>query len=380
MPALPDAARADAVRVPPADRWFGALFGRWPQLGRALARLETRTALAEGPLPPIDRPVYVCGMARSGSTLLLEILHGVPGFTAHHYSDYPFLWTPLWWNRLRQRLPQQAGVPQERAHGDRLAVTRDSPEAFEEVFWQNGFPGRHDPQVSQVLEGQDRNPAFDAFYAAHIQKLLAARGAQRYLCKANYHLTRLGYLHSLFPEARFVIPVREPAAQVESLLRQDQRFSRIVQRNPAVGKHLRRVGHREFGPDRRAVNVGDTAQARSIQADFDAGHGVRAYARQWAALHGWLAARLAADDELARACLLVPYAALCARPLSALAGVLAHAGATAEAPEVALRRAPPISAPDYYKSSLGAAESALIESETEVAWQALRTRFPIVSM
>jgi len=370
----------DAVRVPPADRWFGALFAHWPQLGRTLAHLETKTALAEAPLPPVERPVYVCGMARSGSTLLLEILHGVPGFTAHHYADYPFLWTPLWWNRLRRRLPRQAGVPQERAHGDRLTVTRDSPEAFEEVFWQHFFPGRHDPRVDQVLEAADRNPAFDDFYVAHIRKLLAARSAQRYLCKANYDLTRLGYLHRLFPDARFVIPVREPAAQVESLWRQDLRFTQLVQRNPAVGKHLRRVGHREFGPDRRAINVGDTAQALAIQADFDSGQSVRAYARQWSALHTWLAARLAADADLARACLLVPYAALCAQPQRVLAGVLAHAGVAADAVEAALQRAPAVSAPDYYESRLSPADKALIAAETEAAWHTLEAWMPVVRM
>ena len=362
---------SDVLRVPPADRWFGALFGRWPGLGRALASLETRTALAEGPLPPIDRPVYVCGMARSGSTLLLEVLNGAPGFTAHRYGDYPFLWTPLWWNRLRQRLPHQAAAPQERAHGDRLAVTRDSPEAFEEVFWQSWFPGRHDPHVNQVLDDADRNPAFDAFYQAHIQKLLAARGAQRYLCKANYHLTRLGYLHRLFPEARFIIPIREPVAQVESLWRQDQRFVQIVQRNPAVGKHLRRVGHREFGPDRRAVNVGDTTQALAIQSEFDAGNTLQAYAHQWAALHGWLARRLAVDESLARACLLVPYEGLCAQPQSVLARVLAHAGVEAPGTGIALARAPDVSAPDYYRSSLSPEQRAGINDSTGLIWNSL---------
>ena len=197
-------------------------FRRW-----IAAALESRIAALDGELPPIDRPVYVYGLARSGSTVLLEALAQVPGFATHRYADFPFLYTPWWWNALRARLPRPPAAPQERAHGDRVAVTRDSPEAFEEVFWQQAFPGRHDPAVDQVLEGDAHNAAFDAFYTLHLRKLLAARGARRYLAKANYHLTRLGYLHARFPDARFVVPLREPLSHVGSLLRQHRVQLRI---------------------------------------------------------------------------------------------------------------------------------------------------------
>ena len=33
--------------------------------------------------------------ALSGSTMLLEWLNAMPGFTAHRYSDFPMLWTPI---------------------------------------------------------------------------------------------------------------------------------------------------------------------------------------------------------------------------------------------------------------------------------------------
>lgn len=369
---MPDVSAS--VRVPLAQRTLGALFARRPGLGLFLDRLETRALAAEGtPLPAIERPVYVCGMARSGSTLLLETLHLDPQFAAHHYSDYPLLWTPVWWNRLRSRLPRGRAAPAERAHGDRLAVTPDSPEAFEEPFWQHFFPGRHDPSVDQVLEAAHRNAAFDAFYRTHVAKLLLARGARRYLAKANYDLTRLGYLVDLFPDARFVIPVREPTSHVESLVRQDRRFCALAAASPAIGAHLVRVGHREFGPGKRPINVGDDAQAQAIAALHATGDTVQAYALQWAALHGWLLRRLERDPALARACLIVPYDALCGDPAGVLGAVCAHAGVDpATTSAIVARMAPQVSAPDYYRSSLDAAAVAGVKAATGAVWRALR--------
>ena len=118
---------------------------------RRLAQLETASVRDAIDGVAVDRPVYVCGMARSGSTVLLEMLAGVPGFVSLRYSDYPCHWLPYWWNALRRRLPLPAAVPAERAHRDRLQVSADSPEAFEENYWQAFFPGRHDEALDQTL-------------------------------------------------------------------------------------------------------------------------------------------------------------------------------------------------------------------------------------
>ncbi len=205
----------------------GALNTRLPRFMRWLGDLETRILDGDLPALRVERPVYVCGLARSGTTLLLEALAAAPDFTTHRYSDYPLLWTPYWWNWLRARLPLPTQTPVERAHRDRLVVTANSPEAFEEVFWMHFFPGRHEVVVDQIIDATCDNQAFADFYAAHIHKLLAVRRARRYLAKGNYNLTRIGYLRRLFPDARFVIAVREPHAHVASLVKQDGPVQRL---------------------------------------------------------------------------------------------------------------------------------------------------------
>src|SRR5690606_3297213 len=92
---------------------------------------------------PADRPVYVSGLARSGSTILLELLARHPELVTHRYRDFPLVLTPHAWNWFVDRAGRADHVAKERAHRDRIKVTPESPEAFEEVLWMAFFPQLH---------------------------------------------------------------------------------------------------------------------------------------------------------------------------------------------------------------------------------------------
>lgn len=273
--------------------------------------------LATDDLPPVKSPVFVCGMARSGSTILLETLARLPGFTTHRYADFPMLWTPWWWNRLRAALPKSEATPTERAHGDRIMVTRDSPEAFEEPLWAHHFP--YTSRDHDVLDGQTRNPAFDVRFRQHLAKLLKARGADRYLSKGNYNTLRIGYLASLFPDARFLVPIRSPASHVASLMRQDARHASAPL---ATLRHIAARGHHEFGPMKRWLRVPGaslpTSETRVSATAED-------WLVQWLAIYGHaLALRL--KPELADRLLFVPHERLDAAPESGFRRILDFIG------------------------------------------------------
>ena len=358
-------------RVHVLDRLGGVLNTRGAVAMRRLANLETRVLGAAIADVRIDRPVYVCGLARAGTTLLLELLASVPGFTSHRYADFPFLWTPYWWNALRARLGLPEGDPVERAHRDRVRVTFESPEAFEEIFWTHFFPHRHETGVDQVLDADAASPAFDEFYRAHLRKLLAVRGATRYVAKGNYNLVRIGYLLRLFPQARFVVAVREPRAHVASLVRQDRQFRAWAQQDPRIGAQLARRGHFEFGPGKRALHVGDARAAETIAACFAEGREVEGYARQWIASYGWLIKRFETRPEWREACLLVRYDRLCASPQTTLSAVLAHAAVDdGIAADLVAKRLGGITAPDYYALPLERQEECETVSRlTDSLWR-----------
>src|SRR3546814_12886608 len=94
---------------------------------------------------------------------------------------------------------------------------------------------------------------------------LWVRRRPRYLSKANYNVTRMEYLLKLFPDARFVLPLRDPAAHIASLMKQQRLFCEGERRHPAALEHMRRIGHFEFGIDRRPINVGVGATGRSAE-------------------------------------------------------------------------------------------------------------------
>ena len=365
--------------VPFAQRHVARWLGWMPALAPALARLESTLLREEIDALQPGPPVWICGMARAGSTILLEALNSVPGFTSHQYGDYPWLWTPYWRNWLRARLPRSIAPASERAHRDRLKVTAESPEAFEDAFWMHAFPGSHDPLIDQRLAADHRNDPFDRSFDDHQRKLLLIRGARRYLAKANYHLPRIPYLLRRYPEARFVIPVREPFAQVESLRRQDAWFRELDEEDSAVSMHMARVGHFEFGPQKRAYNLGDTALTVSIGNHFARDEIVAGYARQWAAQYGYALNLIRGDSAIARTCLWVGFDELCADPANQLARISRHVGVESnDAQQLFNDWTPRISAPTPPLIEWSSEQRNDVEEVTGEFWQSiqplLRTR------
>jgi hypothetical protein len=363
-----------AFHVPWSTHALAGFVHRFRRLWIALGDLET-WSLAE-PLQniAIDRPIYIAGMARSGSTILLEALAAHPDAATHKYKDFPCLFTPCWWDRAQPNAA--ASAARQRAHADGIAVTPDSPEAMEEMLWMAFFPQLHDPRVSNVLDGAAARPRFEAFYRDHLRKLLLARGGRRYVSKGNYNLTRLPYLLKLFPDARFIVPVRQPESHLASLVKQHRLFCRGETAHPRALEYMRRVGHFEFGLDRRPICAGDPAAAQSILDLWRQGEEVRGWARSWATLYGWLADQLARDEKLREATLVVRYEDFCDSPAETLHRVLDHAALDPD-PAVAAF-ADRIQAPGYYRPDFSAEDLEVIADETAAV--AERFDYPPLSL
>lgn len=361
MPRRP--APPEGFRVAGWMDWLGERIASNPQRWIALGNFETRTVAERIQNVEITRPIYIAGLARSGTTILLEKLAAHPVVATHRYRDDPPVFIPYWWNRWLDYIPRGRARPVERSHRDGIRVTPDSPEAFEEALWMAFFPQLHDPAHSAVLDRRSDHHAFERFYRDHIRKLLAARRRSRYVAKGNYNLTRLGYLHELFQDARFLIPVRDPAWHIASLMKQHRLFLQGQRDNPRAVRHLRRIGHFEFGVDRRPINPGAPQAVADVQALWAAGEEVAGWAAYWALLHGYVADLLASDPALAAATRVVRYEALCAAPVATLTDVFEFCGLPAE-PAWVESIAADLKAPDYYQPQFTAAERAQIAART----------------
>jgi len=335
--------------------FFSWLICEHPGIWQKLGQLETSMVADSLDDIQINNPVYVSGLARSGSTILLEILAGIPGVASQQYKDFPPVFTPYAWNTLLRHMKTGPATPAERAHKDGIMVTEESPEAMEEPIWMSFFPSAHDPEHSNVIDAATADHGFGEFYRSHIQKLLAVREGTRYLAKANYQVTRLEYLLHIFPDARFVIPVREPAAHIASLIKQHDLFSRGQRANPRAREHLRRVGHYEFGLDRVPINTGDDAATRNVLDLWNQGEELAGWIAYWSQVYGYLADRVDANPALRDATRFVVFEELCADPDQQLRQIFDHCKFELDN-SFLLAAANRISAPTYYKSGFSDAE------------------------
>lgn len=233
------------------------------------------------------------------------------------------------------------------------------------------FPSAHDPTRSQVLGAADRHPEFETFYRNHVRKVLVAREGRRYLAKGNYNLSRLEYLLTVFPLARFIVPVRDPVAHVASLMKQHRLFCATESREPRVLAYMQRAGHFEFGLDRRPINVGASDTVRRVEELWREGREAEGWALYWSSLYGFVAKQLSQNESLAAATQIVDYEDFCSQPEPVLESVFEHCGLASDR-ELVREQAARISEPSYYEPDFSPQEIELIRDLTAETVEQLR--------
>ena len=225
------------------------------------------------------------------------------------------------------------------------------------------FTDLHNPAVDNVLGSDTENSRFEDYYRDHLRKLLLVRQAGRYASKGNYNLTRLSYLLKLFPDARFVLPVRSPRDQIASLHKQHELLRAAAHAYPRSLHYLDRVGHFEFGVHRTPINAGDSSTIEQILSLWENGDDVRGWARYWAHLYGSVADQLTSDDRLRQASMLVHYEDMCGTPHEMLEQLFAHCQLK-QAQDIIEHYAPKLHRPDYYRPTFTPEEEQMIDEET----------------
>lgn len=358
--------------VPTETRLLGNLVFNNKPFWAAMGRTESFFLREELDTVPINSPIYVTGLARSGTTILLEMLAGHSRTAAHAYKDFPMLYTPYWWNGFLKRAAAGGGEQalSERAHKDGIKVGPDSPEAMEEPLWMHFFDQLHDASQNNVLDGATEHAAFSQFYTDHIRKLLLIRSGQRYLAKGNYNLGRIEYLLKLFPDARFVVPVRDPVAHIASLCKQQHLFTELERKDPPVLQHMCRVGHYEFGLNWTPVNYGNTDSTFHILQAWEAGREIEAWALYWNDVHRYLLGLIEKSPALKEAILVVGYEDLCADSHHWVSRIYNHCGLESDA-EMIMRYADKLTPPTYYSHGFSEDEIHLIRRLTQDTFERL---------
>jgi hypothetical protein len=247
-----------------------------------------------------QRHVFVSGLARAGTTILMRRFHATGQYRSLTYRDMPFVLAPNLWRRVSRISPRDV-ERSERAHGDNLLVDVDSPESLDEVFWRI-FAG------DEYLEGDRLKPhAPDGElvdkYVRYVNAILSANEPriERYLSKNNNNILRLGTLHRAFPNALLLIPFRNPLQHAQSLLRQHLRFLELQAQDPFVLSYMTWLGHHEFGLDHRPFHFDGAAPAACQPHTLDY------WLHLWCETYSWL------ERSKPAAAVFVCYEDLCTR-------------------------------------------------------------------
>ncbi|PJI91462.1 sulfotransferase family protein [Yoonia maricola] len=224
-----------------------------PRRQRTLGKLESRIFKRRIDIEQAKRPIFVTSLPRAGTTIMLEVLASLPQFASATYRHMPFTLSPLLWGGFSGAF-RKPGEKAERAHGDGIEVGFDSPEAFEEMLWMAFWPEHYGKDRITPWTADAEKPEFETFFRTHMAKIVATKsGAARYLSKNNANIARLGLIQRMFPDACVIVPVRNPRAQVQSLMRQHQRFSDLHAREPFARRYMEGIGHLEFGEALRPI-------------------------------------------------------------------------------------------------------------------------------
>jgi hypothetical protein len=281
------------------------------------------------------RHVFVTGLARAGTTIVMRKLYQSHRFRSLTYRDMPFIMMPGVWKRLSAGA-RKAAIESERAHGDRLSVSFDSPEAFDEVFWRTFCQDDYikDDRLIAHAATDDVKEQFSTFFEHVISSGGGGGGGgagapMRYLSKNNNNVLRMPTIKSALPDAVFVIPFRDPSQQAASLLNQHRRFCALHGKDAFTRQYMTWLGHHEFGSDHRPFRLANVAD-RLDEFEIDD-------INYWLAL--WNMVYQSLKECAPAGSLFVSYEELCADPVTHLR---------------ALCRAVDVPAPDAFEIKLAA--------------------------
>jgi len=179
-----------------------------------------------------DDHVFIVGLARSGSTILLNAVYHSGLFASLSYADMPFILSPNLWSKIRKKQTHTNYV--ERAHRDGIKISSKSPEAFEEVFWKT-FKDCDDRSIEN--------------FKNYIDLITLKYQKERYLSKNNQNIKRLDIISKIYKNSKILIPFRDPIQHAYSMLTQHKKFIEDSKKDKFISNYMFWIGHTEFGPN-----------------------------------------------------------------------------------------------------------------------------------
>ena len=176
--------------------------------------------------------IFITGLPRSGTTSLLNFIYSSDHYASLTYKNMPFILSPNFSKLFNKKNVSK----KERLHNDGISYDINSPEALDEIFFNND---------DEFIKNELVN---------YIQLILFSESKDKYLSKNNLNFKRIDLINSILPNSIFLIPIREPLQHTYSLLNQHLNFSQLQQGNDFIRRYMNYLGHNEFGLNHKPWN------------------------------------------------------------------------------------------------------------------------------
>lgn len=246
-----------------------------------------------------QKHVFVSGLARGGTTILMRSLYESGQFSSLTYADMPFALAPNLWSKISAKSTKNIQA-KERPHGDGILVDVNSPEALDEIFWR--CLAGENYVYNDCLVPHDCDEETIEKYRRYVAAVLVRYQGKRYLSKNNNNVLRIGTILRALPNATILIPFRDPVQHANSLLRQHQLFCRKQSDDPFVRRYMSWLGHYEFGLDHKPFNVEGSVQKYSDTST------IKYWLQQWRNVYQFL---LRETDTYSKHIKCISYELLC---------------------------------------------------------------------
>ena len=213
---------------------------------------------------------------------------------------------PYFWSFFNNAYYKGKKVEQ-RIHKDALYIDPNSPDAFEEVIWKKYIEQYSRVGFCRPIDHSFNNPDLESKLLDSYRKILFVRGKKRrYLAKGNYNLFRLKYILKLFPDAKIILCIRNPINQCASLARVHKEFMKLAESDNKLEKKLTRLGHFEFGPNRKAIEINPEGYDMTM-SHWNNGEDYMGYIQQWEDVYSFVSETYMSDSRIRNSIHIVDY-------------------------------------------------------------------------
>ena len=229
--------------------------------------------------PSTSHHVFISGLARSGTTALLNQLYSTNVYASICYYHMPFILSPTVAAYSARFSPN--GIPRERFHKDGITISLNSPECLDEPFWIKSDPQYFSrPLDCETVYGISALRAYDFLLCQFARK----QKKKASLVKNNNNHVRLHQLTDHFPHSLFLCIFRHPIAHSISLWRTHHVFLNQYSVQPYASEYMRLLGHREFGRYQQPFIYGSTSPFKLCDGNpQDPNY----WLEQWINTHSW---------------------------------------------------------------------------------------------